>query len=107
MICKLKADTKILIVILLLLGALIIALAMTSCGVYYEADEVPRQHVNEKCRTIRNEMRVGIGEFIQYVGKKVDQMESLPSVRVYKVRINIGRDVAGNYMAYEAVIYYD
>jgi hypothetical protein len=109
MICRIKADTKILITILLILGALIIALALTSCATeeVYPYKDTPRQHVNEKCRTIRNTARVSVGEFLQTVGREAEHLQTYHHRRIYRVKIEIGRDVSGKYIAYGAVIYYD
>ena len=73
MICKLPADKKVLIIILALLGALIIALTLTSCGMYYEdLSLIPRQHVNEKCRTFRNHWDMSDAEILLYVAGKIE-----------------------------------
>jgi len=74
MILGLKPDKKALVIILALLGALIIAAALTSCSLYYETgiDDIPRQHVNEQCRVFRNHWDGSDVALMQYVYRMVN-----------------------------------
>jgi hypothetical protein len=109
MICKLPADKKILAVILALLGVLIVAVALTSCGLYYDetTDNTPRQPVNEKVFPIYNKAHLSAGEFLIEVGKNIEHKIAYHNWRVYDIEVSMGRSMTGKPEIKIVWVYYD
>jgi hypothetical protein len=108
-ICGRPTDKRVLVVMLAILGALILAFALTGCAEWEEPidTELPRQKTNEKVKPIFNDDGSPIGDFLIRAGHEIKHMKSYHGYTIYRIRVDMGRDVAGIYKVYTVWVYYE
>ena len=110
-LCNLPADKRTLAVILTLLGALIIAFALTGCPIEdptLSAREKRPQVVKEtKVHPVYNKKHLPMGEFMKVVGNEIDHMETYYGYTIYKIRVEIMRNLERVCEIHTVWLYYE
>lgn len=97
----------------MLIAVLILIYVLSGIGCAYEENilnsiRINRpQNVNEKVEPYFNKEHLSMGEFLAWAGKEVQHDQEYHGWRIYKIRVEIARDLVGKYEIKIIWVYYD
>lgn len=98
--------------ILVLIALLVLIYVLGNLGCAYEDTvldnkNIGRAHINENVKPIFNKGHLSIGDFLIEAGKEINHMQSYHGWQIYRVRVEVMRNLFRDYEIHTIWVYYD